>query len=134
MKAEWRLAIAVLSATLAAVSVAGSVGAARSHVVFHATSQRHAWESRLFSWPGGKMNFRADMNCTALGGPPLRAFHARLFSRRGHLYADFNFRCNGSAGTVQGIGQELPAGRYRLRVTTECTWAPWQVTTSAYTR
>jgi hypothetical protein len=130
MKRQRRLTTVVLAAVVAVGALAGSGYAPHPHVIFRAAGKQKSWESRLFRWPGGRMIFRADMNCTALGGPPVRSFQARLIAKNGRVYANFNTSGNGSMGTLRGQGQQIPAGEYRLRVTTSCTWSPWRVTIS----
>lgn len=135
MKPERRIAAGVLIAMFAAVFPAGAFVdasyAAHSRVVFRATGKGTSLVSRFFSWPGGPMAFQADMNCTSLP-PRVHTFHARLVSKSGRQYFDFNVGGNGSIGTISAHGSRLPAGTYRFRVTTNCTWTPWRLSISTY--
>jgi len=135
MKPERRIAAGVLIAMFAAVLPAGAFVdasyAAHSRVVFRATGKGTSLVSRFFSWPGGLMAFQADMNCASLP-PRMHTFHARLVSKSGRLYFDFNGSGNGSVATISGHGARFPAGTYRFRVTTNCTWTPWRLSISTY--
>jgi hypothetical protein len=123
---------AVISAVLAVGTLTGGGYAKGSHVILHATSKRGSWESRVFTWPSGPMLFRADMNCASLEGPPAGFFRAKLVSQAGRIYLNFNFVGNGTSGSMRDQGHRFPAGKYRLRVTTNCLWVPWHVTISTY--
>lgn len=135
MKPERRIAAGGLIAMFAAVLPAGAFVdasyAAHSRVVFRATGKGTSLVSRFFSWPGGPMAFQADMNCASLP-PRMHTFHARLVSKSGRLYFDFNDSGNGSVTTISGHGARFPAGTYRFRVTTNCTWTPWRLSISTY--
>jgi hypothetical protein len=119
----------LISALLLVAFVLQTADAAHSRVVFHATGARASWMSHQFFWPGGRMQFRAAMNCSSLSGPPERSFRAALVGQR-RVYEVSNTAGTGGASTVTERGQRVPAGPYRLRVETDCTWTRWSVTVS----
>jgi hypothetical protein len=122
--------IIVVIAALAAASFASSTAQAGTavhyHTVLRATGKVGLWTSRPVRLQR-HVRFREESDCTSYPRKQRKFFRAALVRPRGESVPLFNTD-NVEAG--QGTGTDrltVAPGRYRLRVTTSCTFAAWHV-------